>query len=248
MQLIALNLSKKDCTYRGFIFENKNMNFKIDYKIVFFALFFCITKQIKYYIIIMLFASIHEFAHLITGVLMGFKPKKIGIMPVGLILSFKENINNYNKKVLKGNMQCIKKIIVLFAGPLINLLIVFIFIKININFKLIRKEEIIYSNMLIAIFNLLPIYPLDGGKIIKQILHIFIGLKKSIKYILKISNISLFFLDLILLIEILMSKNLAFIFIIIYLTTIVLIENKNLKMKYKIYVILEKNIAINKKK
>ena len=80
------------------------MNFKIDYKIFFFALFFCITKQIRYYIIIMIFASIHECAHLITGLLIGFRPKKIGILPVGFVLSFKEDINCYNKKILKDAM------------------------------------------------------------------------------------------------------------------------------------------------
>lgn len=224
------------------------MNFKIDYKIFFFALFFCITKQIRYYIIIMIFASIHECAHLITGLLIGFRPKKIGILPVGLVLSFKEDINCYNKKILKGDMLCLKKIIVLLAGPIINIFIALIFIKMEISTKFINKEEIIYSNLIIAIFNLFPIYPLDGGKIIKILLNIFIGLKNSIKCILIISNITLTLLDIILIMEIYISKNIGFIFIIIYLTTIVVIENKNMKTKYKIYGILEKNIAINKKK
>ena len=167
------------------------MKLKIDFKIIFFALFFCITKQIRYYIIIMLFASIHECAHLITGLIMGFKVKKLQIMPVGLVLSFKEEINGYNKKIFKGNILCLKKIMVLIAGPAINIVIAIIFFYSKLNIIYISREEIIYSNLLIAFFNLLPIYPLDGGKIIKRLLHIFLRFKKIYK--VYYDNIKFFF-------------------------------------------------------
>lgn len=221
------------------------MNLKIDFKIIIFALFFCLTGQIKYYLIIMLFATIHEMAHLLTGIIMGFKVKKIELMPVGLSLLFKEDINSYNKKILKGNVLSLKKIIVLFAGPLINIIIAIFFLKFKINIKFISNEEIIYSNLLIAFFNLLPIYPLDGGRIIKRIMYIFLGLKKSLQYTLIISNIVAVCLNFILINAIYVTKNIAFLLIIFYLTMILIIENKNMKIKIKMYSILEKNIAIN---
>ena len=43
--------------------------------------------------------------------------------------------------------------------------------------------------MIIALFNLLPIYPLDGGRILKGILNIMYGRKRTEKimnYILKL--------------------------------------------------------------
>ena len=40
----------------------------------------------------------------------------------------------------------------------------------------ISIELLIYSNLLIFIFNMLPIYPLDGGRILKAIVHIKYGL------------------------------------------------------------------------
>lgn len=217
------------------------MSLKIDFKILIFALFFCLTEQIKYYLIIMLFASIHEMAHLLTGIIMGFKVKKLQLMPVGLSLSFKEDINSYNKKILKGNIFSIKKIIVLLAGPLINIIIAAIFLNMKAGTIFISKEEIIYSNLLIAFFNLLPIYPLDGGRIIRRILYIFLGLKKSLQYTLIITNIMAIILNSILLIAIYITRNIAFLFIIIYLIAIVIIESQNIKMKLKIYKILEKN-------
>ena len=44
-----------------------------------------------------------------------------------------------------------------------NILIITLFIHIDENLK----RTIIYSNILVAFFNLIPIYPLDGGRILK---------------------------------------------------------------------------------
>jgi len=70
----------------------------------------------------------------------------------------------------------IKKVLIALAGPLVNLLIIFMTSKLNITY-IAQKETIIYSNLLILIFNLLPIYPLDGGRILKGILHMILRKK-----------------------------------------------------------------------
>ena len=53
---------------------------------------------------------------------------------------------------------------------MVSLVLAIIFSYINCN--LINKQDAVYSNILILLFNLLPIYPLDGGRILKYILHI----------------------------------------------------------------------------
>ena len=70
-------------------------------------------------------------------------------------------------------MLALKKAIIAFAGPLVNLIIMAISI---IYYKITEISEIagisiellIYSNLLLFIFNMLPIYPLDGGQILKE--------------------------------------------------------------------------------
>ena len=108
------------------------------------------------------FVLIHELSHMITGIVLGFKPKKFMIMPFGFKIQFKEI--KIEKKVET------KKIAVAVAGPLINLIIIGIsaFLKLHIN--------IIYINLIISLFNLIPIYPLDGGRILKEIIHIYSGI------------------------------------------------------------------------
>lgn len=155
------------------------MSIKIDLKIFLFAIIFWFTKQIEVYALLMILALIHECGHLVCGMCLGLKPSNIKITPVGFQILFKNYVQDYNIKIQKGNEICIKKIVIAFAGPLVNIFIAIIafFTPQNI---VIAKENLIYANLILAIFNLLPIYPLDGGRILKEIVAIKKRKKKSI--------------------------------------------------------------------
>ena len=218
------------------------MRFRIDLKIFIFLILFYFTKQIEIYAMIMIFAIIHELGHLLTGLLMGMKPEKIEIMPFGVTISFKINAKEYNKKIKKGNILEIKKIIVALAGPITNFIIILIASNLKIN--LIKSLLIIYTNFLIMIFNLLPIYPLDGGRILKGILHIIFGKRKSEKYTNIISNIAVIIITSISSILILYVHNIAILLIDIYLWYLVLKENSIYKKREEIYKKLLENNTI----
>ena len=215
------------------------MQIKVDLKIFLFFLIFLITRKIKIYGILMLFALIHEFGHLICGLILGYKPEKMTILPYGVKISFKANASDYNKKILKGNLNLVKKIILAFAGPLTNIICIFITLLIGNKIKFEIYQYIIYSNMLIALFNLLPIYPLDGGRILKEILHIFYGLRKSYKISQIISEATLYVITAISSILILYYKNIAIFIIVIYLWIIVYKNKKVFLTKEKVYKSIE---------
>lgn len=200
------------------------MRFRIDLKIFLFIILFCISKQIEIYIIMIIFAFLHEIGHLIAGLILRLKPEKIEIIPVGLTVSFKVDIEGINKKKGNGNMFVIKEIIVAIAGPIVNLLI-FIITLLNEE-KTYLNNLIMYSNLLIFIFNLIPIYPLDGGRILKGILHIIFGKRTSYKITYDISIISNIILTAICSIAILYYKNIA-IFLIVAYVWIILIREIN---------------------
>ena len=210
-----------------------NMRFRIDLKIFIFLIIFYFTKQIEIYTMIMLFALIHEIGHLLMGLLIGMKPEKIELMPFGVSISFKIKVEEYNKKIKKGNLLEIKKMVVALAGPLTNFII--IIITNNLKIDIFKSLMIIYTNFLIMIFNLLPIYPLDGGRILKGILHINFGIRTTEFYINIISKIMVAIITILSSIWILYVHNIAILFIDLYLWYLVLKEDVKYKKREEIY-------------
>ncbi len=211
------------------------MRIRVHLKIFIFILIFLLTNQIKIYGILMLFALIHEMGHMLVGILLGFKPSKLEIMPYGVCVGFDIKCEDYNKKIKNGNMLAIKKLIIALAGPLTNLIIIIISLIANIRFFGIERELVIYSNILIGIFNLIPIYPLDGARVIKNILHIALGLPNSYEYTNQISKITICILTGICSIAILYIKNVAILLILGYLWYLVIVEDRKYNRKKEIY-------------
>lgn len=180
--------------------------------------------------------------------MLGFKIQAFKIMPVGFMVSFRIDTKNYNKKILNGSLLSLKKLIVAIAGPLTNVVFILLFILYGKEKILnIETQNLIYANMLIFIFNMLPIYPLDGGRILKNVLHIFFGKILSLKLINFTSNTLVIILSVIVLYISFRFKNIAYIFVLTYIWIIRIREDKIYKMKIKMYKILKKYIEINQK-
>ena len=215
------------------------MRIRIDLKIFIFLFLFILTRQIEIYASMMIFAIIHELGHMLSGILLGLKIEKMELMPYGVSVSFGLTTKDYNNKIKNGNLLELKKTVVAIAGPLTNLLIAIITYYLNIAEEL--KALIVYSNILLLLFNLLPIYPLDGGRILKSILHILVGKRQSEKYINNISFVLLLFLTFVSSILIIYLKNIAIFLIILFLWFMYIKQDKIYKRKENIYKLLEKN-------
>lgn len=159
------------------------------------------------------------------GAILGLKIRKFHIMPFGFKITFEET-GNYQKNE-------IKKILISAIGPFTNLLIMVLAIILKLH------SNIIYSNLIIAIFNLLPIYPLDGGRILKALLKTKITPQKTNYIINKISNITIITLTAITSVLILYIKNIAIVFVLAYLWYIVIRENKRYNLIKKVYALIE---------
>lgn len=192
------------------------MRIKINIQIFAIIILLILTKQIEIYAWLMLFAFIHELAHMLTGILLKLKPKTLEIEPFGIGIVF-ESFENTERN----------KIIIALAGPLMNVIIAIIFGFIHIK----SQSLIINANILLALFNLTPIYPLDGGRILKSIIRIKNKEEKTEDVVNKISNSLMILITATASILILQYKNIGLFLIIVYLWIIVIKENNRYMLK-----------------
>lgn len=166
-----------------------------------------ITASYKIFFIISTLIIIHELGHFLTARLMNIETDKIYLYPLG-------GISKINMPL---NIPIIKEFLILIMGPIFqNIAYLFLLIITN-DYELITRYHIG-----ILIFNLLPIYPLDGGKLLNLFFNIIIPYKISYKTIIIISYIAN--------IIILFSNNkLSINMILTYIVLIIIIRKESLK-------------------
>ena len=118
---------------------------------------------------------LHEYGHLVVAKTLGYNNKGIVFDLYGAGLK----CDNY--------FQRKHDIIISLAGPFVNLIIILITISCWWLFPSCYSytRELVVCNFFVMIFNLLPIYPLDAGRVLIAIL----GKKFKIKKVLKSSGI-----------------------------------------------------------
>lgn len=158
---------------------------------------------------------------------------------MGLSIEFNVLPEEYNQKIGKTNRGHLKEMWIALAGPATNILIMMVARILKTSIDNVLYLEILYSNLLIAVFNLLPIYPLDGGRIIKEAVYMAKGRKKAMELTNYLSNVSMILLTMLSSVAIYYYKNIAILFIIAYLWSIVIIENRKYHLKKRIHKIIE---------
>lgn len=152
------------------IFKIRDINIKINIFMLVMFIFYSLCGYFFETSIMVLSILIHEIFHSIAARKYGIKISEVEIFPFGGIAKF-ENIRTITPK---------EEIIICAIGPLSNLIIIILFLSLRVfYFDSYLIDYIIKVNKVIFIINVLPIFPLDGGKIVRAILSLFIGYKAS---------------------------------------------------------------------
>ena len=131
---------------------------------ILFLIFF-LTGEFKIFLNIMTIALLHELGHLMVAIMFNYKIKEINVVPFGFYTIIEKPITT----------TPIKEFILIAAGPFMHIF--------TISNPISRY---------LLYFNLLPIFPLDGSKILNLCFNIFLPFKFSYSLSLFISAITLF--------------------------------------------------------
>ena len=124
----------------------------------------------------LLFLSVlfHELAHSFVAIGEGLKVRDITLFFLGGMANLEKECTTS-----KGSLK------IAISGPIVSLLLAFLMIVLSNN---LLESSLIFSNLfkqigslnlLIGLFNLLPIIPLDGGTILKSLIWYFTGSKRA---------------------------------------------------------------------
>lgn len=161
------------------------------------------TDIIVQIFIVIFLISMHEVGHIVATMFFKQKIQGIKITPLGFFLKIKD----FEK------LSTIRKTLILLAGPLVNISISVFFYTYNYIFTFFWQ-----ASLAIAIFNLLPIYPLDGGRIICAVLSKKIGTINANILVKKFGDIIIVVIFLLGVIQaLLFMPNLSLIFLCVFL-------------------------------
>ncbi|MGM0501039.1 MAG: M50 family metallopeptidase [Bacillota bacterium] len=124
---------------------------------------------------------LHELAHSITAKKLDVEVEEIELLPFGGVAKFRDLIELSPAVEFK----------VAAAGPLLNLFLAAVTILI-IRYQLFANEHLLFFvrlNLMIGLFNLIPAFPLDGGRILRAHLSKKFGFKDATAQVLRLSKV-----------------------------------------------------------
>lgn len=126
-----------------------------------------------------LIVIVHEMVHYITARYLGFSGFDIELIAVGAVLKFRDLDDATPKEDL----------LISLSGPMSNIALAVIFYFLYRTVPSTDFYMLFTGNLAIGFFNLIPAFPLDGGRILRDLLNFRFRYKKSNKIVMILSII-----------------------------------------------------------
>ncbi len=124
-------------------------------------------------------ALLHELAHVFSARRLGISVSQITVYPFGIAAQLSaEYIKNSEKEF-----------IIAFSGPFFNIILFWLCVMISKYLPYDTLQFCLDINIAMALVNLIPTLPLDGGRMLKSILTSQIGIIRAYNFMLRLSRI-----------------------------------------------------------
>jgi Zn-dependent protease len=124
---------------------------------------------------VLLFGSValHELGHALAARAYGIGTRAITLLPIGGIAMLERDIRKPRQEL-----------VIALAGPLVNVVIAAGItliermlggVLVHVPLLMVLLEQALWINMVLALFNLLPAFPMDGGRVLRAFLSARVG-------------------------------------------------------------------------
>ena len=128
-------------------------------------------------LIICLFACVvlHELGHSLVAMRFGAHVRSVTLLPIGGVASMKSIPEKPYQELL-----------VSLAGPSVNLVIAAVLVAVRGGYHPLGEQSVfptnigeladalVNANLILAVFNLIPAFPMDGGRVLRSLLALFL--------------------------------------------------------------------------
>ena len=146
---------------------------RIHFSFIILFFWFVLTKNIYSFFLFCAVVLTHEFGHYLMAKKLGYKLNNFFIAPYGVCLNYKEKSFEQKDEVL-----------IALAGPCVNIILSVVCVSLWWVFPNIYNftYDFVYQSLMLGFFNLLPCYPLDGGRVFVGSVSNFLPRKKAVKF------------------------------------------------------------------
>lgn len=193
-------------------------NIKIKFSLTFWVFFVLLVYMGQTLLLInyMLVLFLHEYAHAYVAYRLGYQIKDIRVIPFGISLNMQNSKLNPKDEFL-----------IAISGPVVNIISAIIVLAVWWVFPITYSftHLFCFASLTTALFNFLPCYPLDGGRVLFSLVSLKKDKLKSIK-ICKTLNLTIsIFIFCVFLFSIFVRVNFTYLIISLFLFANIFIVN-----------------------
>lgn len=123
--------------------------------------------------------ALHEGAHAAAAALLGHPPRELELTPLGAVMRLED----------EERLPPLRRLLMLTAGPAMTLLLCFLALGMTRRgmLPILPGQRIFTANLAILLMNLLPVLPLDGGRIASLLLGCLLR-RETVRRIMRIAG------------------------------------------------------------